>query len=69
MLKEQGQILYIRPQRLESLIVFSSVRVFGHNENNWIQGLTLLTSQPVKIDDHNDQAAGDDSLPEWIHIQ
>jgi hypothetical protein len=32
-------------------------------------GLTLLTPQAVKIDDHDYKAAGDDSLSEWIHIQ
>ncbi len=30
---------------------------------------TLLAAQAVEIDDDDDQAAGDDSLPEWIHIQ
>src|SRR5262245_36583210 len=33
MLKEQRQILYVRLQCLESLIVLSWVRVFGHSEN------------------------------------
>ena len=29
----------------------------------------LFAAQAIKIDDHNNEAARDDSLPEWIHIQ
>jgi hypothetical protein len=29
----------------------------------------FFAAQAIKIDDHNDEAARDDSLPEWIHIQ
>jgi hypothetical protein len=29
----------------------------------------LFASQPVKINDHNDEATRNDSLPECVHIQ
>src|ERR1700730_8130825 len=29
----------------------------------------FLATQTVKIDDHDDEAAGNDTLPEWIHVQ
>jgi hypothetical protein len=70
MLKEQRQIPYIRLQRLEPLVVTSSIRVFGHSEKKiWIRGLTLLTPQPIKIDNDDDQHTRDDALPESIDVQ
>src|ERR1700704_1485651 len=42
---------------------------FGSCEIELHSGLALLTPQAVEIDNHKDQAAGDDPLPKWIHIQ
>src|SRR6266481_5909629 len=50
MLKEQRQILYICLQCLEPLIVFSSVRVFGHNEKRI--GFRVNASYSLKNVEH-----------------
>src|ERR1700722_9151825 len=49
--------------RIEALLAYSATSA------TLTPDLAFFTAQTVKIDDHNDEAARDNPLPEWIHIQ
>src|SRR6266446_8864149 len=69
MLKEQGQISYVRFERLEPGVVVSLVWFLGHSERNLDSRLALLAAQAVKVHNNDNQHACDDSLPERVDVQ